>query len=238
MTFSLITNTGKTGASSSTVTTNAVDTTGANLIVVAVGSYDGLTAEALTDSKGNTWTALTAYRRVGDDRVRLYYCYGPTVGSGHTFTFAATNSFSSIAVQAWSGAASSPHDQENGANAAASTIATGSVTPSENDEILVSAAVNEAGTISSIDSSFTTSNLQAAAGGLAYGVGMAYKIQTTAGAENPTWTLPSSQKTAATISTFKAAGAPPTGGGMIVGPGPLVGGGMLVGGGPIVSAAA
>jgi hypothetical protein len=198
MAYAVITNAAAAG-SGSAATTGAIDTTGANLIVIAGTSYDVPITAA--DSKGNTWSVLTEYD--SDVRVRLFYCLDPIVGSGHTFTINSASGFPSVAVIALSGAAAaSVFDQINGS----ATAQAGSVTPSEDNEILIAAVSFTTSNTVSIDGSFTITNQSDYAGGGAIGIGLAYKIQTSAGAENPTWT-PSGTfgDRASTIASFKAA---------------------------------
>lgn len=187
------------------VTTGAIDTTGANLIVVSVSFYN-TTAPALTDSKGNTWTALTARTTATNPGVRLFYCYNPTVGSGHTFTATQAVSFPTIGVSAFSGVAASPFDQESGASTsgAGTTYQPGSITPSENNCLLVT-TVSTNTTTHTINSSFVIGGTVDQSGGNHMGGGIAYKIQTTAGAENPTWSYTASSSRAAAMASFKAA---------------------------------
>ena len=64
-------------------TTAAVNTTGANFIVL-VTAQSGTTT--VSDNKGNTYTPLTLYTVSGGGSGQLYYCTPATVGAGHTFT--------------------------------------------------------------------------------------------------------------------------------------------------------
>lgn len=209
MAWSQIAHVGASSTGGSNFTSSAIDTTGANLIIIAVHSYEVQIQPTLTDSKSNTWTGLTAYSNTGTVRTRIYYCYGGTVGSGHTFTI--TNpvegaTYSCIEVVAYSGAASSPFDVENGNNTgSASTLTTGSVTPSVNGELLIAAVGTSSVNPSSIDSSFTISDSSNYSGGNHFGGGMAALIQGTAGAINPTWTLSGIGAAATAIATFKVA---------------------------------
>jgi hypothetical protein len=194
-------------ASGTTVTTSSVNTTGANLLVVAVTYYGNTTDPVLSDSKGNTWTGLTAREQSGTTMsVRLYYCVPTSVGSGHTFTAGpGGTSYPTISVSAFSGAAASPYDQETGAATAGSVTSfqPGSITPSENNCVLVT-GVSTGGTSHGVDSSFNataTDNV----GAQHLGGGIAYKIQTTAGAENPTWSWATSSSKASAMASFKAA---------------------------------
>jgi hypothetical protein len=184
-------------------TSSAINTTGANLIVIHVGHYNAIATPS--DSKSNTWTSLTA---VGNSPVRsnLFYCLNPTVGSGHTFTI--NSIFASVEVSAWSGAkTSSVFDQENGAADTDEVFSPGSVTPSENNElVIVGGCVYAAdGVTLSVDGGFTVSDSKAVVVGDSVASLMGYIVQTTATASNPTFTASaSSLYTASTIATFKA----------------------------------
>ena len=124
MAFSLVANTAKGTADTVSVTTDAIDTTGADLIVINTATF--ITSDrgvAVTDSKGNTWTPLTQYDG-SDSTTRLYYSLNPTVGTGHTFTATSTGTvavvYPSIQVSAWSGAHdTASYDVENGATGSA-----------------------------------------------------------------------------------------------------------------------
>jgi hypothetical protein len=179
------------------VTTGAINTAGANLIVVSVSGAPS----TLSDSKGNTWTALTTYGGV----ITLYYCVNPTVGTGHTFTEGGATTFAAISVMAFSGVSpSSPLDQQNGNGTVTTSIQPGSVSPSQNNELIVTGLLMGPGT-ASIDSGFNTPIQTAFNGGNAYGTAMSYLVQTTAGAVNPTWSIsPATSTTMYTaIATFK-----------------------------------
>src|SRR6266478_65117 len=136
----------------------SINTTGADFIIIAIAdSYWGSTA--LTDSKSNTWIPLTSYSAADKSRIWLYYCLNPIIGAGHTFTATATGtSYPSLYVQAWSGAnLISAYDTINGANSGgATTLAPGSITPAENNELIITALCSES--LSgpySVDSGFT-----------------------------------------------------------------------------------
>lgn len=189
-------------------TTSSVDSTGASLLVVVVSSYDLSSEPTLTDSKGNTWTGLTAQGPGGSNqRVRIFYAANPTVGSSHTFTLSGSTTYSSVSALAFSGAkTASPFDQQNGATGGSTSLATGSVTPSEDGELVVAGiALDSAPSSLTIDSGFSTPAVVYFLGGSSYGVGSAYKIQTTAAAVNPTWSWTGSSGQAAAIATFKVA---------------------------------
>ncbi len=212
MSYSLIAS--ASAADFSAATTSAIDTTGADLIWIGVADYSGSTGGALSDSKGNTWTQIEADLDGSNGRITTFYCQAPTVGSGHTFTYSATFLFGSIAVIAVSGSASTPLDQTN--HTASSfmqpTVSTGSITPAEDNEIIFAAVDFGSGVSSAtIDSGFTIQEQLPYSGWI--GIAVAYLIQTSAGAVNPTWTFDATPNFSVTsIVSFKAGG----GGGSIL----------------------
>src|SRR5690349_3343729 len=94
-------------------TTSAIDTTGADFIVVGV-LYSQAHHPTVSDSKSNTWTAVGSAHDSSQEGVQLYFCHNPTVGSGHTFSALASSSFASPFVIAFSGSDASPLDQQTG----------------------------------------------------------------------------------------------------------------------------
>jgi len=206
---------GSVGAGSTTgnnVTTGAIDTTGADLIVLLVVTYDGWGTQLATDSKSNVYTQRTSYQST-DMIIQVQEKYAPTVGSGHTFTVTTTSGFPSIIAIAFSGAKSSPFDQINGAVVVSDVQrSTGSVTPTEDNELLVAGLAITPGTITNltIDSGFTKDVEIAHVSGQHFGLNLAYLIQGSAAAVNPLWAWTTSREAAATIATFKS---------LIVGPG-------------------
>jgi hypothetical protein len=203
MTIALLSHTYKQGNSGGSGTSPAIDTTGASLLVAYVADFTGSAAATFADSQGNTWTALTARPLTGNMRSQMYYCASPTTSASHTFSATGTNSFAAIAIAAYSGTATSPYDQETGATTLTGTsLATGSVTPSENNELVIYGC----GYASSALSVSVGTMLDTAAiiGGTSYGIGLAYEIQTTATARSPSWSWSSSNSCSTTIATFKA----------------------------------
>jgi hypothetical protein len=188
-------------------TSASINTTGATLIVITLSQYDASAFVAPTDNKGNTYTGLTqrtAGTGVGRDNAgaRLWYCAGPIVGAGHTFT--STADYSSCNVMAFSGAATvSPVDGETGATAATTPLATNSVTPTANNAVLVTGA--SFGTASAtITGGFTIASTVPFGASNNYANAGAYLIQTTAAAANPQWTFAGSNGGAVVIAAFKA----------------------------------
>jgi hypothetical protein len=213
MAFTLIAHAAAGSTNITNVTTPAIDTTGADLIVIAYCA-SAINVDP-TDSKSNTLTGLTASSFSGVV-VRLYYIPTPTVGTNHTFSIAdAASPGPTLCVTAWSGSAISPFDQQNSGNSSGTTVQTGSLTPSFNNELIIAATAHETGfAVSSIDSSFTISDDIVGVGGQHDGGTQAYFVQNVAGAVNPTFSGDGNNRIwAASIASFKAgAGAGGTGG--------------------------
>lgn len=188
------------------VTTAGVDTTGADLIVLAVSKF-GTTAVTVSDSKGNTWTPLTEQAST-NARTKLYYCVSPTVGSGHTFTASGSGTFPTISALAVSGVKTADaFDQESaGGSGSGSSIQPGSLTPDEDNCLVVAAASSFNPSLSSVDGGFTL-QLVTNVGSQHISGGSAYLIQTAAAAANPTFTLDGSAVCSAVSASFHAAAA-------------------------------
>lgn len=195
-------------------TTGSIDTSGADLIVIGASWYNpgGFNdATAASDSKSNTWTALSL-QSYNPFSIRLWYSVNPTVGSGHTFTVncGGNSIYPSIFAMTFSGVAATPLDQQNTNNNSGSgkKVTSGSITPTEDNELCVTMAGLDSSTSISVDSGFTAYT-QAFSSGVAVAGGMAYKIQTTAAAVNPQWTGSPSGSYLARITSFKASAAAP-----------------------------
>ncbi len=225
MSIAVVTNGLKSSAGAATVTTNAADTTGANLLVVGfeylvAAIPPGSITPTLTDNKGNSYRTLTIKTNAGGVSTVLAFVNNAVVGSGHTFTL--TNLypfFGSIKYLALSGASIHlPFDKQNGAIDAASAISgglqTGSVSPSVDNEIIITALVatdTAGGETFAIDSGFTISDQIDYSAGNNYGSALAYKIQTTKAAVNPKWTIspaPGWDVAAAVIASFSTVTIP------------------------------
>lgn len=197
-----------------TATSAAVDTTGATLLVI--GRCDNGAGNTPTDSPGNTFTGLTATNGGSISRATIYYKVSPTTSATHTFTVSGAAGNRNSAFMAWfSGTAAFDVEAHTGSSASGTTVQPGSVTPTLDAETLFSVVcwgdlTFGDGHTASVGSSFnliTGQLTDAEAGGSGhYGTAAAWKIQTTAGAENPTWTLSASETNlASSIATFKAA---------------------------------
>lgn len=196
-----------TGASSNAdATTAAIDTTGATLLVIAQAGFIAETVTP-TDSKGNTWTALTEYSDAIIS-IQLFYCTNPVVGSGHTFTHVwGAGSWGSIAVSAFSGVLNAAPDSSGGVGLPFNTTAQpGTLTPSIDNCLVVTGCQYVSATVpgpATISAGFNiTDDI-----GNAYTsipVAMAYQVQTTATGVNPTWSSnATAERMGAAMAVFK-----------------------------------
>ena len=180
----------------------AIDTTGANLIVVMSAGYNA--ADLCSDNKGNSWTKLT--KRGSSGVVWCYYCLNPTVGSGHTFSVG-RNGYGNIEmIMAFSGVKNATaFDQESGrGDVNAASLQPGSLTPAENGELLITGLYNGDARTPTINSGFTREFYYA--DGTTQNTGaMGYLIQGTAAAINPTWSWSGSVNSSVEMACFKAA---------------------------------
>lgn len=213
MSFTLISNiSGKIPDAGWTInggTTTDIDTTGATLIVIGITWYDGFVPPlVVSDSKGNLWLPLTVQSTAGTGvSVGLYYAYNPTVGTGHNFTVGTNSIYATLMVTAWGGGTGGAlFDKENGAtNTSATSINSGSITPSRNDELIITVAsffANAA--FDSVSADYTLLYNTAGVSNNRLPAGFAYKVQTVAAAENPLWSWTGAADGAAVIASFSA----------------------------------
>lgn len=199
--ITVIANVAAASPNNANVTTAATpkDTTGAKMIVVATGLASSPLVPA--DNFGNIYTPHTSYAGAFD-QVRLWQCENPICGPGHFWSMAgAPFVIPSIAVVVLAGTIDNAFDLENGAGAALP----GSITPSQDDEIILTAVVCANGVPSGINSGFTL--LDAVTSTSSTGLGFAYIIQGSAAAVNPMWSGTGIQ--ASTIAAFKSDPSPP-----------------------------
>src|SRR6266853_2824698 len=193
------------------VTTSGIDTTDADLVVYAVSDLQ-TSGYTLVDSKGNTisFTGNTYPAASLSVRVRLYYCVAPIVGAGHTATVTTVSgtSYPTICMAAFKGIKqTSPFDVQNGnADLNLTSLATGSITPSEDKELILTFIGGGSATGPySVDSGFTILDGNVLAAAQHFGGALAYKIQTTLASINPTWNQNTSTALAVTVASFKEA---------------------------------
>lgn len=191
MAFALISNAaaGSSGAGfPSAVTTGAINTTGAKLIIMSRVDYSN-TDIAVQDSAGNTWINAINYQPSSLINIAVYYCVNPIISATHTFTTPndGNGTFPSIAAAAFSGAPlATPTDQQStNQSASAASLQPGSITPTKANSLIYGCAgsLSTSTTITGLtllnDVPFVTNQKV----GFTHG----YAIQTNAAAINPTF---------------------------------------------------
>jgi hypothetical protein len=158
----------------------------------------------LTDSKGNTWSQLTKQGSGGSGATVLWYAKNAIVGPGHTFTITGNNTYSAIAIAAFSGGnVASPFDTQNGQSLSNSaTVQPGTVTPGAANELVMTGLEFTSAPVS-VDSGVTILDQAPMAGGQYWGVALGYTIQSAAAAVNPTWRQTVPGQLASIVATFK-----------------------------------
>jgi hypothetical protein len=196
-------------------TSSAINTSGANLILIAVSWYTVFGDPTISDSKGNTWTARTRRADGSEVACRIYECESPTVGSGHTFTASGANTVATIAVLAVSGAKSGAFDQESGGfpGGNGTSIQIGAFTPSEDNCLVFTTVCTYGDGTPSADGGFTSHGVATLASTY-MGGGLAYLIQTTAASAGPTWSWSTSAPRVMAMAAYKAAAG--GGGGLVI----------------------
>lgn len=202
-------------AAGANVASSAMNTTGATLLVAAVGTISSNVAPFISDSAGNTWTALTSFGS-GISRSRIHYVLNPTTSATHTFTALGTDT--AIIVWAFTGNdPASALDQQNGlAAAGATTFQPGSCGISRNGGLVVVMATSNGvgGGPASINSGFVTPTV-IAGGGSNEAVMGSYLISSGLTSVNPNVTMTANTDWAAAIASFFAPLAIGSGGGQL-----------------------
>jgi hypothetical protein len=208
MAFTLLTHTGG-GLGSAGGTSAAIDTSGADFLVAAV-IYDSRATPTFTDSKGNTWTAGFAQTNISNASCQPYWCNPTSKGTGHTVACGGPSSqFSSVYFAAFSGALQgTPKDQAISNVDTSSTCQPGSLTPTENNELVICiCAFGVVGNPSIAGGGMILLDKNGLSAGAFYGGGLAYVVQSAAAAINPTWTFPGPSASAAESVSFKSPAA-------------------------------
>ena len=190
-----------------TATSPAIDTTGASTLIVVLSERTP-SSGVISDSKGNTWSQLTVYSDDPNDHAcSIWWSNATSVGTNHTFTATGTDMACTVSIAAFSGGATSPFDLQNGNNAGTgSTVQPGSITPTQDSELVIAGFVHDRAALPTIGGGFTM--YQQLGFGAQYGGGLAYLIQTTATAANPTITFDGTTTSVAVIASFKIPPAP------------------------------
>ncbi len=188
----LVAHTAASSSNGTSVLTSAIDTTGATFLVASMANQGG-SIPTFADSKGNTWTTVHTYGDGTDVDCIMYFCYSPTVGSGHTFLLTnASGGFPSIVVMGFSNITTSAVNAESGhTTVSGSTGQPGSITPSVAHTLVITGVAfndNTSGAVS-VNSGYTIVDTRPFTAGNAFGTSAAYKVLSSASAQNPTWNI-------------------------------------------------
>jgi hypothetical protein len=202
--FSYLGYTGAPGNGSSDLQTTAIDTTGADLLVVTGGAHSVTQLGTLSDSNGNTWTKNAGIVGINSNTsIAMYYSRTTLVGPNHIFYWK-NSYFGGILVAAFKGSIANPADQ-NSSKDGVTPVQTPGIMPSVNVSLLVTACCAYSSNINSVDSGFTILPYRIP-GNTGVGQGMAYLFQTTAAAVAPTWVSNASGGNGMTASTVSFKG--------------------------------
>lgn len=197
---------------STTVSTPSLAFNGLGCNVILIGIAAGIdgTNPIPTDTNSNTYTKIGTNTHSGVQNINLYVCFNPVVSINMVFTYTTSiNTFPSIAVIGLSDLLNGTVDQTSGsANVSnpPNPNTPGSITPSIDNEIWISLAMDVAG-VSGTGISVSIGTIAYSAGTItaqAYGIGMAYLVQTTAAAVNPSWTFPAGNNVMTSIWSFES----------------------------------
>jgi hypothetical protein len=194
-----------------------LDSTGADLLVAM---FAGLTADLSPDfsgighdSKGNIWVqAIAANESTSPSYLSIWYCANPSyVGAGHYFNYiSGTSNYPSCEFACFSGSLlSSPLDSQSSSNSSTgSSVQPGSITPSMGSELVISGVSCRSDASAPTVSGMTLLDAINKEGGWCWASGLAYQIQTTSAAVNPTWTADAGI-VAATVAFKSSSGSAP-----------------------------
>jgi hypothetical protein len=203
----LISHTTIPGNANAGTTSSAINTTGANFLFINVHCSSSLSVPTPSDSLGNTWTAGGAYGSGAGVQDAFFFVANATVGSSQTFSLSsATGSVAAAEVVAFSGVlTSSPGDGTAGnGNGSGTSVQPGSITPTGNGRLVLTGMGYTSASTQSVNDSFIVTDTVAFTAAVNYGGSLAYLIQATAAAINPTWTFGTSQPQSATsVVAFK-----------------------------------
>jgi hypothetical protein len=207
MAFALVANTSR----ATSGTSAGITTTGANLLVAALAWTTATIGEpAVSDSNSNVWFPIAFTTAQQTSSIGLYAAFNPTVGASHTFTI--TGSTTSGCFAAFSGCATrfATNINTRATTGGATSLAPGSLTPPVDNCLIVSALSNRVNTTYSVSGSLSITDQINFTSGVQVGVALAYLIQTSAAASNPSWSWSGSGVAGAIQCYFQT---PPASGG-------------------------
>ena len=198
-----------TGSTTSTVTLPASSRAG-DLLVLSAGVYTGLSNQitSVTDSAGNTWTRIGAFAVSGHYSDGEMW-YSPNVKAVSSVT-AHTSSATTLAVevQEFSGIATTASlDVATGASNTSTTAASGSLTPTAANDLVVGFVAGHANgeAITVTAPGYTTQPQQSTTGTGIASVITGFQVLTSASSQNMTGSFAQAMYWSSGVATFKAA---------------------------------
>ncbi|MGP8269123.1 MAG: hypothetical protein ACLQLH_03570 [Terracidiphilus sp.] len=204
-------------SSASSVTSPAINTTGATLIVVMCGGSAMASPSAGNSGTADTWNNVGVRGSSTTYYTDIFYAYAPTTSSSQTFHCSGSSGMLWIQVAVYSGTltTSAVLQTSTGQTASGSTSTTpGSITPTQSGELFVSAAVNKDTSLSCTNANITGSLSDfgnSTCGLYTLATDAASYINSGTTAVNPTWTFTSSSGASAssTMAAFLPAASSP-----------------------------
>ena len=189
------------------VTTAGINTTGATLYVVSVSDHPA-NHGTVSDSQSHTWNTSLVQADAGGSSSKLFFVVAASTNASHTFTLNGASTFGTICVIAFSGTHATPYTGQEASNtAAADNVTPGTITPSENNCVVVTGIGFNDNKTFSITGGWTIEDQEDYTGGLHFGGGIAYIIQTTAASASPNWSfVGGSADLSSTMAVFKSDG--------------------------------
>jgi len=163
--------------------TTAMDTTGANLLVISCSGYTA--TPTVSDSESNTWIPLDISG--GSSNHQMHYCLNPTTSSTHTFSNDGLK-FVSMSVLAFSGVLDFESQASTSSDIVGPTVQPGIMTPSTDGCLVIAGTQGDGGVYVAVDSGFTLETVEAYVAGSSSGNATAYLVQSTASSVNPQFT--------------------------------------------------
>jgi hypothetical protein len=186
-------------------TVGTLNLVGADLIVLIVG-HDAGTSVSVSDSQGNVYVPIFD---VGT-KLHFFYKLFPSTSSAMVFNASGSNIYAGIFVLGFSAGGDLPALDQTSLNSGASfvtSIQVGTLTPSQNNDVLIMGSWQEGsvGSTIGVDNGLVPNPTWQidAVGGVTFGMGAAYLIQTTATAMAPSMSWINSVNAAAGMVAFK-----------------------------------
>lgn len=210
--ITLVAHAGAASTNNTSAATPAVDTSGADFLVVVISGRFGLSnIPTITDSTSgcsspcNTWHLInSSFRGDTSNGVIVAYASNPTVGPSHTITVSQSNLFPAIFMAAFSiGHAASLYIANNNYTSGATSLSSNSIATNANGELIVSGlSTNQSVSGQSVSNSFTITDTEPGDGAHSFGGGLAYFFQPTSEGISTTWSWTNSVSASADIVGF------------------------------------